>query len=212
MWKQIASAIAMAVIAAPASAAVTNFNVGTVNNSMPDYVTNDISIDFENQWSGSQILLTLSAGSLFQDPNGFNGNNVPSQSLANSFDGVKYDSFVTGGGPTDASSVSVNLGGGAVDLGGASAANFAVNPASQINQAWNPAAGTNPTNGTDFLTARLTLSDDAAGTWQYLASDGDISTTGGTINNGTMAIPEPASAVLLGLGGLGLLRRRRRAA
>lgn len=118
---------------------------------------------------------------------------------------------MTFGGLTDQTKAGAYaLGGGAVDLGAPAAAVFS---AAAINQAWNPSPGVVVVDRTDFVTARISLSDDAQGTWAYLASaGGEIKKYQGPqylVVDGHL-VPEPATLSVMGAGALALIRRRQR--
>ena len=174
-------------------AAVTLIDVVSFAPAQPtNHVVNDIEIDFTGQYTGSQLLLTLTSGAIYQDPS-FDSATAPLPGLVSAFPVVAFDSFFAQGSLTDSGPFgNPNVGGGAVNLGGNSTASIS---ASTINQAWNPAGGQVIVNQANFVTARITLSNDATGTFSYLASDGQVSIVGGAISNGVMtAVPEPGAA------------------
>ena len=150
-----------------ASAQVTRLSGGGYNNGVvPNTITNDLSIDFRGKYTGSQLLIELTAGSIYQN---FNGGDTAPEALLFTIDPlVEFDSFVT-----NDSEVAGGLWGGFALGGGA--ANFSGSRHKQfdtsgVDVSWFPAAGSLIFDQSDFLTARITLSDDAEGTWSYMAS------------------------------------------
>jgi hypothetical protein len=145
-------------------------NHSYVNGVVPDTVTNDLSINFAGQYTGSQILIELSQGTMYQHAYGSDFPYPPSASLVSIFPEIEFDSFVAQG-----SAVSVGpygdpvSGPNAVNLGSATGTEdrFDSEGADTI---WWPAGGTPTIDLNDFLTARITLSNDAQGTWSYMAS------------------------------------------
>ena len=203
----LGAAVVCAGLVSAASAAVTDMRITQVDNTgapeLDGYVTQDVLIDFGGRWTGCQMRIDLDNGTIYQDA--FGVDTPPSAVVIGFAPSLAYDTFVAGGGATqDDALVPIGITGGAVDLGGEPTAQF---DETRINFAWHPQPGLKIENQTDFLAARVSLSDDAAGTWSFLASDGEISTYGGPIDNG---LPEPATVALLAVGGSGLLRRRKR--
>ena len=181
------------------SAQVTGFSLVPVDNGgIVPGVTLDFTIDFDGQWSGSQLLLNLESGGIYRDPFGDPNGGKPMPAFFPTFPTLEFDTAIQAGG----------VGAGAVDLGGAPARVFppaGTTDATAISIAWNPAGGDIFADQTDFRTFRLTVSPDAFGTFSYLAS------AGGEITVVQGFIPEPATAGVLGLGALALMGRRRTA-
>ena len=190
--------LALLVGGLPASAQLTGFRVEVFDS--PQGVVHQFFIDFQGQYTGSQLLLCLDSGSIHQDLNP--GIGPPPIGLLSVQPESAFDTFVAQGSATaDGPFGNPSPGGGAVDLGGAPAAIF---DAAKISQSWNPAPGRVIVDQTDFLVAQVTLSPDASGTFAYLGSaNGVISTF-----DGTLPIPEPATGATIALGGLVLMHRR----
>ncbi len=132
---------------------------------VPDLSTTDVVVNFDATLRGQQMILTLTSGSIYQDPAG--SNTPPSDGQIAAFPGVQYDTFVAIGGATAETSQSVLVVGGAVDLQPGAAMKF---DSAGLNVAWAPAVGVDVPSGTDYVTARITLSEDAEGTLQYFGS------------------------------------------
>ena len=148
-------------------AQVTSLSGGGYDNGVvPNTITNDLSIDFSGQYTGSQLFIELTAGSIYQDAIGSDG--PPNSFLFGIVPSLEFDSFVANGSEVSGGPFGEPAQrGGAVNLGGGPAAQF---DASQANYSWFPAAGNIILDQSDFITARITLSDDAEGTWSYMAS------------------------------------------
>ncbi len=163
------------------------------------FVTQDLVIETDTDWIATSLLLKLDTGTIYQDLLG-SENAPPNSALFGIQPSVRFDTYVKGWKPDQSASKA----GGAVDLGGEPSGSFNT---STIDYAWF-------TTDTDDIgrssIGRFTLSDDATGTWEILvdALNQPPLRLSGTIQGG-MIVPEPASLGLLGMGALGLLRRRR---
>ncbi|MEQ9690715.1 MAG: hypothetical protein RLO48_13370, partial [Bauldia litoralis] len=160
--------LAVLLVAAPAFAGVTNVQAVLAEGAgIPaGFVSNDILIDFEGNLRGQQMIVALSQGTMYQDA--FGSNTAPTAALIPAFPAVAFDSFVTVGGATASSSQATLVVGGAPNLPGDST--DLLFDTTGANIAWAPGTGVNVPNGTGYLTARLTLSDDAVGEVWYFGS------------------------------------------
>lgn len=174
------------------------------------HTVNDILIDFDGQLFGQQMVLTLSSGAIYQDA--FGSNTAPNPALIPVFPALAADSFVTIGGTTSASSQSTLVVGGSTELGMNAALKF---DTAGINIAWAPSPGVVVNGGTDYLIARITLSNTANGDVFLFSNASGQGTVvpAGTVTNGVIAfeprIPEPTTCVLAGLALVGAAARRR---
>ena len=206
--RYVASLIVLAAVASVAPAAISMSIVETDNSAVlgSGYVTNDLLVTTDTDWMQSQILLTTNAGSVYQTPGA--GQWYPQPGVYQYVPALEFDTWMctlTGGVPSS----EVEAG----DLGG-DAFSWST---SHLDAAWYNTASTDI--GTDLLNARITLSDDANGTWKYIAwgnkaDPNDVNYPEykyleGTIVDGYM-VPEPVTIGMLMLGGLGVLARRRR--
>ena len=156
--------------------AVTNISVTSQPaTDVAGHTANDITVDFVPQLGALQLLIELTSGQIYQD--GAGGNVPPSQALIGSTPSVQWDTFVSLGGFTSETSDAVpGFAGGATTLGGPGTAQF---DTSGINTTWFPPGGTVIGNRSSYPIGRVTLSDDAVGTWRLL-----VTTAGG---NGVIA-------------------------
>jgi hypothetical protein len=210
-----------------ARAQINEIRVDQIDNSpggaaLDGFVTNDVSISFDGRYTGSQLLVQLDEGTIYQDPRG--ANTTPNFATAS----VRYDTFVAQGLPTIGDINAANPDGGlrgAVNLGGEPDGSFDI---LLIDIAWFPQPPQFLEDLSDLLTARVTLSEDAVGSWAYLASaQGEITIEnriiqGGVVQNGAMllaaaSVPEPGTfglaALALGvlLGGRSMKQRMQNA-
>ncbi|MEO1497428.1 MAG: hypothetical protein AAFV43_09790 [Planctomycetota bacterium] len=128
-------------------------------------VTTDLSIAFDGTLGGQQLMLNLDSGSLLQHPLG--SNTAPVDVLTTLHGSLAYDSFITMGGGTAATSESLMQFGGAVDLGGDAYPRFDNGGA---NLAFAAAPGTWVQDQPEWSVGRVTLSGDATGEAFYLGS------------------------------------------
>ena len=166
-----------------------------IDNSGEDdltaYVTQDLRIETSTDWLGAQLIVTLDEpGKIYQDLYGTLDAQAPcAWWVPNS---VEYDTYVGAGFLCEILPLT-----GAVDLGGDPGWTF---DEDHISIGWYT---TDTDDIGEFWVARITLADDASGTWQFLATagpaDGPVLLVSGPVVDGYM-VPEPATLVLVGCG------------
>ena len=218
--KALIGTFASVALVGAASAQVTSFSVEQADNQaavdagifVDGTVTNDLKIDFGGIFSGSQILLELDSGEIV-DLSPAAGPSSAAPPFGNAL--IVFDTFFAQGGTSlETTQGSVNPGAGPVNID--ETRTDALRSTTVLSAAANPAGGNDIADQTDFLVARINLTSDANGAITYFASaNNQFFTTGlnGEVayevtNGEIVAVPEPATAALLGLGGLAMLRRR----
>ena len=191
---------------------VTEINFVEVDNSaaLTGYVTQDLLADFEGQYTGTQLLLKLTSGTIFLHPL---GNRLPpSPALVAAIPELEFDTYIgEGSWIPDGPNPGPVPGGGAVDLGG-SPAGSPIFDEHCINAAWNPLGGqVGTTAQDDFFLARITLSDDAIGVSHVLVSAAGMRdiTRNIPIFGGVIGVPEPSTLLLAAVGLFVSVGRRR---
>lgn len=201
---------AVLVLAGSASAALIGVNYVPVDNTaggvaLDGFVTQDVTLDFSGQFNSIQMWLQLDTGSIYQDALG--ADTPPNPGFFGIVPSLQFDTFAAHGGLDSTTSDAVSFAGYAIDLGAPAVAQF---DTAGINQTWF-SAGSTPVDLTGFPVARISLSDDASGTLSIRVgtngTDEDIISN--IVISGGQIVPEPASLILLGLGGLTMLVRRR---
>ncbi|MEM1444418.1 MAG: hypothetical protein AAGF84_00025 [Planctomycetota bacterium] len=221
--KRVLGFVAATALATCASAQVTGFSFWTDVSPNGTAVSTVITIDFEGQYTGSQILLELTQGTILQEQAfGSDIDVAPGSGLAAAAGGLRFDTYFAQGdifsdGPNAAGSP--NLGGGAVNIRATDAA-AVFNDPTTISQAFNPAGGELILDRTNFVIAQIALSGDAQGTLKFFASANGVVPepedvpvyiiTNGLLNLGLTRgpYPEPGTAALLAGACLLVLRRR----
>ncbi len=118
--------------------------------ALPGYKTFDLIADSASDWTGAAMLMTVSQGSIYQDPVG--GDTAPNPGFFDAFPTLEFDTYLS------ANDNAVMVIGGAGDVFG-DGLRF---DTQELDVSWIDTATDDV--GQVHL-ARITLSDDAAGTW-----------------------------------------------
>lgn len=161
-------------LAASTAAIPVEVNLVPVDNSaggdeLEGFTTTDIILNIPGRLTGSQMLIELERGSIYQHSLG--ADLPPAAAVVELEPALAFDTFVAYGGPTAGSRYApFGIYGEAPNLDRNGSFIFSE---SQIHVAWGATSGDDiPEETSDFLIARVTLSEDAEGQWLYLASSG----------------------------------------
>lgn len=202
----VALPLLLAVAAAAQAGVVSVDSVLVPQAVLPGHTVNDIVLDFEGNLRGQQMILSLSAGSIYQDS--FGTNTAPNGALFPVFASSEYDTYVTIGGRRSDGAVPpasqpVLVVGGAVNLQPGAELKF---DTAGLNVAWAPGTGVDVPSGLDYITSRITLTNDAQGTLLYFGSTtsaaGDPLQLEGTVVNGVISFGQPNIGPIVADGGL----------
>ena len=178
-------------VASVSSAGQVSIVSGAASPGPDGHVVNDIVVTSADNVGGQQLVVNLTAGTINQSD--FGSDLPPNAALFTAFPNLPNDTFVGGMAPDSAALMSTT----------------------NIDITWAPGGGVNVL-GTNTL-ARVTLSNDAAGSWRLVstergAADVDIPLSDGLIGGGVMSIvPEPATialSLMCLVGLVGFTRRR----
>ena len=158
------------------------------------YTVCDMMVDTDTDWTNSRLDISLTSGAMYQ--HAFGSNSAPTPALVAAFPELAYDTFVTVPNGLDVTFA------GAITM-----------DATTIAASW---ADTATGNAGKWQVARITLTQDANGSVAGKSYDvesagqGILFTDDWEIVEGWLCIPEPATLGLLAVGGMAVLRRRRR--
>jgi len=200
------AAPALMLVAVAAQAGVMNVkSVVVPQGVVAGHTTNDVLVDFTGVLRGQQMILNLTEGAIYQDP--FGSNTSPNGAFFPLAPSVEFDTYVTVGGrrsdgPVPPASQPVLVVGGAVDLQPGSALKF---DTQGLNIAWAPGTGIDVDGGTDYITSRITLSNNAQGSFLYFGSTGGdsgapLTVQGSVVNGQIMFGPGVDAPVVADLG------------
>lgn len=162
-------------LAAAAGAEPVEVDLLPVDNSaggpeLEGFTTTDIVLTIRDGYVGSQLFIELEQGTIFQHPEG--GTTAPNPGLVQLFPPVEFDTYIANGShSTNGAFDPFIVIGAAVNLADRGSRPLTFSE-SLVDVAWAADPSNAPDNEEDFVTARITLSNDARGQWLYLASGG----------------------------------------
>ncbi len=202
--RYITTLIALVAVASVASAAMTGgFSENTTGTAiLSGYTVNDLVINTDVDWTSCILTVSGTTGQIYQ--NGLGANTAPLQAWIGVASDLEWDTYAAGGEFSTATSTGA-------------AASFTTPPASVMDN-----DSILVTFYTDSITntgsvdiARVTVATAfTGGTWSAKVYNADSAGTpameiSGTIEGGVL-VPEPATMLVMAIGGIGVLARRRR--
>jgi PEP-CTERM motif len=197
MLRRIAIAVTVSVCVFGSVADAADIKWVEVDNSalLSGFRTFDLFIRTDEGWCCNAMLFELSKGTFFQDP--FGDISAPNPAFFDLVPTLEFDTYLTENG------MGVNILGSAGDVGG----DVLAFSTTELDVSWNTRLRPSQTTGW-IQSARITISEDAEGTWDLLIAESNLPASGfsGTVQD---IVPEPGTLWLMAGVVFGLCLRRR---
>lgn len=197
-------------VAMSSQAQVTEFSFTNDDTALAGFVVNQAFVSFDGQLTDAQVLTSgLEAGDIYQETTFSGSDTAPSSALADAFATVASDTFVHFGADRSngTGAITPSFAGGSVDIGGEAGLTFGT---SLLDAAYFIPGGSSAVDESSYFIGQFTFASTANGSITLFANAaGEGSSVTYDIVNGVVAVPEPATACLLALGGVAMISRRR---